>query len=163
MKRLLLALAITASASLHSPLLSAANPVWQENKTEAEYSIDVYHSPTCGCCKAWIEHLEDHNFKVNSIEMHDVSPIKQRLGVPPQGASCHTAVVNGLVVEGHVPAQDIKTLLDKSDSNIRLLTVPGMPSGGPGMDHEGARKDDFEVFAVSKDNKVSTYNHYKDY
>lgn len=141
----------------------AANPVWEEDKTESVYEIDVYHSPTCGCCKGWIEHLEDHNFSVNSIEMHDVSPIKQKLGVPAQGASCHTAVVNGLVVEGHVPAQDIKTLLNQKTHNTRLLTVPGMPSGGPGMDMPGARKDAFKVYAVSKQDEVSTYNDYESY
>ena len=160
-KWLCFAAALTLSISISS--VQAANPVWEENRTESVYAIDVYHSPTCGCCKGWIEHLEDHNFSVNSIEMHDVSPIKQKLGVPAQGASCHTAVVNGLVVEGHVPAQDIKTLLNQKTHNTRLLTVPGMPSGGPGMDMPGARKDAFKVYAVSDQDEVSTYNEYEDY
>lgn len=140
----------------------AANPIWQEGKTDLAYDIQVYHSPTCGCCKGWVDHLKDHHFKVESIEMHDVTPIKQRFGVPAQGASCHTAVVNGKVIEGHVPAQDIKQLLS-SKSDIRLLAVPGMPSGGPGMDFEGARKDAFKVFAVSEEGRVSTFNHYEQY
>ncbi|MAC48100.1 MAG: copper amine oxidase [Oceanospirillum sp.] len=146
--------------SIHS--VQAAEPVWLEGKTEQSYAIQVYHSPTCGCCKGWVDHLKDHNFKVESIEMHDVTPIKQKLGVPQQGASCHTAVVNGKVIEGHVPAQDIKQLLS-AESDIRLLTVPGMPSGGPGMDYEGARKDAFKVFAVTEQGKVSTFNQYQDY
>jgi hypothetical protein len=140
----------------------AANPIWQEGKTDQTYDIQVYHSPSCGCCKGWIDHLKDHNFKVESIEMHDVTPIKQRFGVPAQGASCHTAVVNGKVIEGHVPAQDIKQLLS-SNSDIRLLAIPGMPSGGPGMDMEGARKDTFKVFAVSEEGKISTFKYYKEY
>ncbi|WP_415896351.1 DUF411 domain-containing protein [Neptuniibacter sp. QD57_21] len=159
MKKLIIGL---VSAVLCMPVF-AADPYWEEGKTDQSYEIDVYHSPTCGCCKEWITHLEQHNFNVNSIEMHDVSPIKQRLGVPAQGASCHTGVVNGLVVEGHVPAQDIKKLLADNSDNIRLLTVPGMPSGGPGMDMEGARKDDFKVYAVSDKNEVSVYSEYADY
>lgn len=142
--------------------VQAADPVWLEGKTDQVYSIKVYHSPSCGCCKGWIDHLEDHNFQVESIEMNDVNPIKQQYGVPQQGASCHTALVNGKVIEGHVPAQDIKTLL-ASQNNIHLLTVPGMPSGGPGMDFDGARKDDFSVYAMDKNGKVSTYNRYEDY
>ena len=161
MKKMIWGLAVSSlciSLSAHS-----ANPVWLEGKTATEYSVDVYHSPTCGCCKGWIEHLEDHNFVVNAIETNDVSPIKQRLGVPPQAASCHTAVVNGIAIEGHVPAQDIKSLLAKQDHNVRLLTVPGMPSGGPGMDMPGARKDQFKVYAVSEENKISVYNSYDNY
>lgn len=150
-------------ASLTSLPAFAENPYWAENKTAQVHSIDVYHSPTCGCCKGWIKHLEAHNFQVKSIEMYDVSPIKQKFGVPPQGASCHTAIVDGLVVEGHVPAQDIKQLLRTKDRDIRLLTVPGMPSGGPGMDMPGAKKDDFEVYAVSEKNEVSIYKSYADY
>jgi len=94
--------------------------------------------------------------------MTDVAPIKQKLGVPQDGASCHTAVVNGKVIEGHVPAQDIKTLL-AADNDIQILTVPGMPSGGPGMDFDGARKDDFSVYALDKNGKVSTYHRYEGY
>lgn len=147
---------------LTSTGLKAADPVWQEGKTDEAYPITVYHSPTCGCCKLWIDHLNEHNFEVKSIEVANVQPIKQRLGVPAQGASCHTAVVNGKVIEGHVPAQDIKRLL-ASENDIRLLTVPAMPSGTPGMDSPGALKQAFNVFAVSNDNKVEIYNSYSDY
>ena len=141
---------------------NAANPVWLEGKTDEAYQITVYRSATCGCCKAWIAHLKDHNFKVSDVVVDDVNPHKQRLGVPAQGASCHTAEVNGKVVEGHVPAQDIKRLLS-SENNIRLLTVPGMPSGGPGMDMPGAAKQPFQVFSVTEDNKVDVYNNYSEY
>ncbi len=154
---LLLALATGSSVSAF-----AANPVWLEGKTDANYDITVYRSASCGCCKGWISHLEDHNFTVNDVVVEDVNSYKEKLGVPPQGASCHTAQVNGKVIEGHVPAQDIKALLAKS-SNIRLLTVPGMPSGGPGMDMEGARQDDFKVYAVSENEEVSIFNEYTRY
>lgn len=140
----------------------SADPFWKQGVTEDRHEITVYRSESCGCCKAWIEHLEDHNFDVKDIKVTTVDPYKQNLGVPVEAASCHTAVVDGVVIEGHVPAQDIKRLLtDKGD--IRLLTVPRMPSGTPGMDSPGAPKNDFKVFAISNDNKVSVYNSYSDY
>jgi len=161
MKKLILS-ALLATLALPVTQVNAANPVWLEGKTEQAYDITVYRSATCGCCKAWISHLKDHNFKVNDVVVADVNPYKQKLGVPQQGASCHTAEVNGKVIEGHVPAQDIKRLLSE-ESNIRLLTVPGMPSGSPGMDMPGATKQGFKVFSVSEDNKVDVYQSYNGY
>jgi hypothetical protein len=148
---------------LGSPLASsAADPVWLQDKTDPVYTIKVYRSATCGCCKGWNEHLRDHGFRIEDVVVDDVSPYKEQLGVPPKGTSCHTAVVNGKVIEGHVPAQDIKALL-ASQSDIRLLTVPGMPSGGPGMDWEGASKDAFKVFAMTEDDQVRVFREYADY
>jgi len=162
MKKTLLSSALLTLVLTAAQSTQAADPVWLEGKTEQSYAIQVYHSPTCGCCKGWVDHLKAHNFKVESIEMHDVTPVKQQFGVPPRGASCHTAVVNGKVIEGHVPAQAIKQLLS-AESDIRLLTVPGMPSGGPGMDYEGARKDAFKVYAVNDEGQVSVFKNYQDY
>ncbi len=141
---------------------NAANPVWQKGKTDEVYEITVYRSASCGCCKGWIEHLQDHNFKVNDVTVDDVTPYKQEYNVPPQAASCHTAQVNGVTIEGHVPAQDIKNVL-AANSDIRLLTVPAMPSGTPGMDMPGAPKDNFKVFSISKDNEIGVFNNYIDY
>lgn len=142
--------------------LWAANPAWLEGKTDASYDITVYRSATCGCCKGWIDHLKDHNFNVTDVTVDDVNKFKQQFNVPSQAASCHTATVNGVTIEGHVPAQDIKRLLaDKAD--IRLLTVPAMPSGTPGMDTPGAPKDEFRVYSVSKDDQVGIYKIYSDY
>ncbi|MDJ0778186.1 MAG: DUF411 domain-containing protein [Gammaproteobacteria bacterium] len=140
----------------------AGDPFWREGMTAERHEITVYRSETCGCCKAWIEHLEEHNFSVNDMTVEDVNAYKLKLKVPPSGASCHTAVVDGVVVEGHVPAQDIKRLLS-SEHNTRLLTVPAMPSGTPGMDMPGAPRQDFKVFAVSEDDEVSVFNSYTDY
>ena len=161
MKKLILT-ALLATLALPVATANAADPVWLEGKTDESYQITVYRSATCGCCKGWIAHLKDHNFQVKDVVVEDVNAHKQRLGVPPKGASCHTAEVNGKVVEGHVPAQDIKRLLS-SENNIRLLTVPGMPSGGPGMDMPGAAKQPFQVFSVTEDNKVNVYNNYSEY
>ena len=142
--------------------LWASNPVWLEGKTADSHEITVYRSSSCGCCKGWIEHLEAHNFAVTDVAVDDVNKFKQQFNVPTQAASCHTAVVDGVVIEGHVPAQDIKRLLaDKGD--IRLLTVPAMPSGTPGMDSAGASKDAFRVYAVSEDDRVDVFQTYSDY
>lgn len=140
----------------------AANPVWLEGKSDTQYQITVYRSASCGCCKGWNDHLLAHNFRVEDVVVDDVEPYKKKFGVPPQGASCHTAVVNGKVIEGHVPAQDIKALLG-SVSDVRMLAVPGMPSGGPGMDWDGARQDAFKVYAVSEDGSVGVFNEYSGY
>lgn len=159
MKKMFLILAGMLSLSLNS---YAENPLWLEGKTQDSYEITVYRSASCGCCKGWISHLKDHNFSVKDVVVNDVNPHKTRLGVPAQAASCHTAEVNGKVIEGHVPAQDIKRLL-ATENDIRLLAVPGMPSGGPGMDMPGAPKNAFTVFSVDSQNQVNSYKQYKDY
>lgn len=142
--------------------LAAANPFWLEGKTGERHEITVYRSASCGCCKSWISHLEDHNFAVKDIVVDDVNRFKSQFGVPPQAASCHTATVNGVTIEGHVPAQDIKRLL-AANHDIRLLTVPAMPSGTPGMDTPGAPKDAFRVFAITHDDEVKVFREYSNY
>ena len=159
MKQIIFILAGLLGLSLNS---YAADPVWLKDKTEQQYEITVYRSASCGCCKGWISHLKDHNFTVEDVVVNDMNSHKTRLGVPPKAASCHTAEVNGKVIEGHVPAQDIKRLL-AVESDIQLLAVPGMPSGGPGMDTAGARKDSFTVFSMDSQRRVSSFNQYADY
>ena len=140
----------------------AGDEFWRQGITDESYQITVYRSETCGCCKDWIKHLREHNFEVSDYSVDNVNAYKQNLKVPPRAASCHTAVVDGVVIEGHVPAQDIKRLLS-SEHNIRLLTVPAMPSGTPGMDMPGAPKQPFKVYAISNDDEVSTFSSYSDY
>lgn len=142
--------------------LAAADPFWLEGKTAERHEITVYRNASCGCCKGWIRHLEDHNFSVTDIVVDDVNRFKSQFGVPPQAASCHTAVVDGVTVEGHVPAQDIKRLL-ADNRGIRLLTVPAMPSGTPGMDGPGAPKDAFRVYSINRDDEVEVFRSYSDY
>ncbi|MGK0399316.1 MAG: hypothetical protein ACJA0I_001618 [Gammaproteobacteria bacterium] len=142
--------------------LWAANSDWLEGKTDDRYEITVYRSATCGCCKAWVSHLKDHNFDVTDITVDDVNKFKQQFNVPTDAASCHTAMVNGVAIEGHVPAQDIKRVL-KEKGTIRLLTVPMMPSGTPGMDMPGAPRNEFKVYSISQDDQVDVYNTYNNY
>src|SRR5437868_2654705 len=96
-------------------------------------SITVFKDPNCGCCKDWVEHLRKHAFKVVAKDTSDVSGIKRSGRVPPQLVSCHTAFVNGYVIEGHVPAADIRRLL-KEKPKVAGLAVAGMPAGSPGME-----------------------------
>ncbi|OFZ96511.1 MAG: hypothetical protein A2Z64_10500 [Betaproteobacteria bacterium RIFCSPLOWO2_02_67_12] len=95
--------------------------------------VTVYKSPTCGCCGDWVKHLRANGFRLEVHDLGDVSPIRRRYGVPGKLASCHTAVVAGYAIEGHVPAADIKRLLRERPKVIGLA-VPGMVIGSPGME-----------------------------
>ncbi|MFZ5555714.1 MAG: DUF411 domain-containing protein [Pseudomonadota bacterium] len=123
-------LVVAAALALGSPAVFAAP------------TVDVYKSPQCGCCGKWIEHMKQSGFEVIVHDIGDTSAIKARHGVPQDLASCHTATIEGYVVEGHVPAQDVKRLLAEKPK-AKGLAVPGMPAGSPGM--EGARKDPFDT------------------
>ncbi len=109
--------------------------------------VTVYKSPTCGCCRKWVKHMESNGFKVISKNLKNLDSIKKRFGIKRSFQSCHTAKIGNYVVEGHVPAEDVKRLL-KQKSAIDGLAVPGMPMGSPGM--EGHRKDNYEVLAINK-------------
>ncbi len=120
--------------------------------------ITVYKSPTCGCCKKWISHLRENGFSVTAKDVADMRPIKQKYGVPPKLSSCHTAVVDGYVIEGHVPAADIRRLLD-SRAPLWGLTVPGMPIGSPGME-QGPRREPYGVLSIDRKGEVDVYSLY---
>jgi hypothetical protein len=121
-------------------------------------AIDVYKSPTCGCCNKWIDHLKANGFAVRSHDTDDVVQHKVRLGVPSGYGSCHTAEIDGYLVEGHVPAGEIRRLL-KEKPRARGLVVPAMPAGSPGME-AGSRKDPYKVFLVNRDGSIRTYAQY---
>jgi hypothetical protein len=120
--------------------------------------IDVYKSPTCGCCTNWIDHLKANGFTVRSYDTTDVARHKARLGIPAGYDSCHTAEVGGYVIEGHVPAKDIKRLL-REKPQARGLTVPGMPIGSPGME-QGGHKDPYEVILLDENGAPRVYSRY---
>lgn len=110
--------------------------------------IDVHRDASCGCCTAWIEHLEANGFTVNDHVEPDMAAVKQRLGVPYRLGSCHTGVIDGKFVEGHVPAQDILAL--RASKDLLGAAVPGMPAGSPGMEM-GGRQDAYQVIGLSRD------------
>ena len=123
--------------------------------------VDVWKSPTCGCCRDWIEHLEESGFTVRA---HDTgnNVVRQRLGMPSRYASCHTARISGYVVEGHVPASDVIRLLKVQPDAIGIA-VPQMPVGSPGMDgpiYRG-RVDPYDVLLVAKDGSATVFQSYR--
>ncbi|MEX0600353.1 MAG: DUF411 domain-containing protein [Rhodothermales bacterium] len=117
-------------------------------------SVTVYKSPTCGCCSKWVDHLEASGFTVNAIDTDEGALIKARYGVPGDLRSCHTALVDGYVIEGHVPAEEIKRMLAE-DAEMAGLAVPGMPMGSPGM--EGPRSEAYDILAFQKDGSRAVY------
>lgn len=110
-------------------------------------AITVYKDPNCGCCKSWMDHLTKHGFRVTARDTRDMSSVKENFGVKSDLQSCHTGVVQGYVIEGHVPAADIARLL-KERPKIAGLAVPGMPVGSPGM--EGGTPEKYSVIAFDK-------------
>jgi hypothetical protein len=128
-----------------------------ENQQANLKSITVYKSPTCGCCTKWVSHLEESGFTVEAINRNDMESVKSEAGVPHQLGSCHTAFIDGYVIEGHVPAGDIKRLLEEKP-DVAGLTVPGMPMGSPGM--EGPRQDSYDVLTFSESGETEVFNRY---
>ncbi len=123
---------------------------------KAGYSqITVYKSPTCRCCGKWIKHLEKNGFNVQAYNRENMSGLKREMGIEPKYQSCHTAMVDGYYIEGHVPADDIKRLLTEKPEAAGL-TVPGMPKGSPGMEVGG--KDPYSVLLVNKEGKQEVYS-----
>ncbi|MFZ5656213.1 MAG: DUF411 domain-containing protein [Pseudomonadota bacterium] len=116
----------------------------------------VHKSPSCGCCGLWVEHMRQAGFEVQVHDTDELEPIKKRLGVPLGKGSCHTAEVGGLVVEGHVPAADIKRLLAANDG-ARGLVLPGMPAGSPGMEMPDGRVQRYTVEKVSADGSTTPF------
>jgi hypothetical protein len=138
-KMLMLTAASTASAATGA---SAA----------AKRVIQVSKDPNCGCCSGWVEHLRSNGFTATVVDAADMQAVKQRLGVPAEFASCHTAEIAGYVIAGHVPAYAINRLLAEKPQ-ARGLAVPGMPIGSPGM--EGGTPEAYEVILFGKDHPVS--------
>jgi hypothetical protein len=121
--------------------------------------VRAYMSPTCGCCSLWVEHLEENGFEVERVYRDDMRVVKQSFGITDRLVSCHTAIVNGYVVEGHVPAADIRRLLAEAPDGIRGLAVPGMPIGSPGMEVDD-RVDPYDVLAIGADGSVEVFASY---
>jgi len=118
-------------------------------------AITVYKSPTCGCCTAWVDHMKANGFAVTVRDMDNVAPIKADAGVPGRLQSCHTAIVQGYAIEGHVPADLVKKLLAEKPK-VAGLAVPGMPIGSPGME-QGNTKQPYEVLTFDAQGRSTVY------
>jgi hypothetical protein len=122
-------------------------------------TVSVYRSPSCSCCTKWVDHLKEAGFSVEMHEVDDVTPIKRVNGLPPQLASCHTALVGGYLVEGHVPAADVKRLLAEKPK-LAGLAVPEMPIGSPGMEVPGRQPEPYDVLAFDAEGRIEVFQHY---
>lgn len=139
-------------------IISALAGFILSQKVSAEAEMTVYKSPTCGCCTKWIKHMEENGFKVNAVDVLEMNIVKEKYGINRELASCHTAVIEGYVIEGHVPAVDVKRLLSEKPDVVGL-SVPGMPAGSPGMEMSD-RVDRYSVIAISKDGDTEVFNQY---
>ena len=123
-------------------------------KDAGALEVTVYKSPTCGCCSKWIAHLEANGFKVNAHDVADLTQIKLEHGIRRELTACHTALVDGYVIEGHVPAEDIQRLLQERPDVVGLA-VPGMPMGSPGM--EGPTSKPYDVLTFDRNGNTTVF------
>ncbi len=125
---------------------------------EGTPSVEVWKSPNCGCCIDWVEHLQENGFtvKTNDTEQSTLDQIKRMAGITDKLSSCHTGKIDGYVLEGHVPASDVKRLLAERP-DAKGLTVPGMPIGSPGMEVDGQPAEPFDVLLVKKDGTTEVF------
>lgn len=142
-------------AALLMPFAALAAPPQKQR-------IDVWKSPYCGCCKDWVVHLEAEGFTVVTHEVDDLDAARRRLGMPARYASCHTARAGRYLLEGHVPAREIRRLLVEKPMAIGLA-VPGMPVGSPGMDGPayGGRRDPYDVLLVQGESAARVFAAYR--
>ncbi len=159
-RRAWLHLAASAMAFAAMPCLARAATATAAPPASNAPQMEVWKDPNCGCCNDWVEHLRAAGFRV-SVQDSGNAAVRQRLGLPPRLGSCHTALVGGYLVEGHVPAADVQRLLRDKPQALGLA-VPGMPIGSPGMDGAvyGGRRDAYDVLLVARDGSSSVFTHY---
>jgi len=122
--------------------------------------VIMYKNPSCGCCGAWAKHMRGAGFVVKEMPREDMAAVKEKYGISADLASCHTAIVDGYVIEGHVPASDVQRLLQERPQIVGL-TAPGMPMQSPGMQAEGIPPKHYSVLAFDKQGKVKVYHRYE--
>jgi hypothetical protein len=150
-RRLMMLCAALAGGSIlyPAPALSDAD------ETASAPHVEVFKTPACGCCTKWARHLEENGFDIQITETNDLAKLKRRHGVPDDSHTCHTAVVEGYTIEGHVPAADIQRLLAERP-DVTGLVVPGMPQGSPGM--ESPTPQPYTVFTFDESGRKAVYS-----
>lgn len=137
-------------------LLSTSAPVWAHADGT---SITILRSASCSCCTQWEDHIAAAGFAINDVVTDEMDQVKQQLDIPDELTSCHTALVENYVVEGHVPARSIQRLL-KERPDIKGITAPGMPMGSPGMDGPGISPEAFDVLAIRADGGTPVFDRF---
>jgi len=147
------------SVAVNTQIASTTKHIqYKQTALKATVPATVYRSPDCSCCGGWIDHLKAQGFEVKDFPTPEIEGVKQKYNVPANLTSCHTAIIDGYVIEGHVPADDIKRLLQEKP-NWLGLSVPQMPMGTPGMEI-GNQKDPFTVFSFDRKSRVAVFNDY---
>jgi hypothetical protein len=155
-RRIVPTIALAVSATLGSASWAVAHSHADADEARgAPIRMTVFKDPNCGCCKSWVDYMRKHGFEVTVRDTSDVAGVKRTARLPDRLASCHTAFVNGYVVEGHVPAEDVQRMLDQKP-RIAGIATPGMPAGSPGMEVPD-RKDAYDVIAFKRDGSTSVY------
>lgn len=143
---------------LAAGLITALATSYNAFAGEDSLTIEVYKSPSCGCCGDWVDHLKENGFEVDVTNTNDMNQIKRDAGLTPQLSSCHTAFIGDYVIEGHVPATDIQRLMETTPQ-AHGLTVPGMPIGSPGMEM-GDRQDAYQVLLFNEAGQTRVFTEY---
>lgn len=148
--------AVTAdnNGTTEAPATVASNASLPATADSGGIAMTVYKDPNCGCCAKWVDHAKAHGFTVTTMDMPNLSMVKQKYGISPEIQSCHTAVVGDYAFEGHVPADVILKML-KEKPSISGLAVPGMPVGSPGM--EGASKERYDILTFDRAGRTTVY------
>jgi hypothetical protein len=143
-------------AGLFATVVIISMTAWHQQAV----TMQVYKTPSCGCCGQWVEHLRVLGFIVKTSDVDSIAKVRERHGVPKQLASCHTAIAGEYVIEGHVPAADIQRLLKERPSVIGI-SVPGMPIGSPGMEVQGSRVQPYDVIAFDKAARTRVFSSHR--
>ncbi|NJK80602.1 MAG: DUF411 domain-containing protein [Chloroflexaceae bacterium] len=122
-------------------------------------TMTVYKSPSCGCCTNWIGYVEEHGYTVTVEEVPDLAPVKTQYNIPPTVQSCHTALIDGYIIEGHVPVEDIERLLTERPDVVGIA-VPGMPVGSPGMEVASSTPQPFNVMTFDRAGATEVFSSY---
>ena len=141
-------------------LLAAATSVSGsalQRQTTAGPTVQVYKDPTCGCCENWVKHLQANGFTTRVMDVSNMADLKAKHGIPGKAQSCHTALVDGYVLEGHVPAADVRRLL-KERPAVAGLAVPGMPIGSPGMEVPSMKPMPYDVVSFDRQGQLRVYS-----
>ena len=156
-RRRFLSQTLLAGAVVSLPAVLRAQGSAQGRTATPLPPLTVYKSASCGCCRAWVDHMRGAGFTVRTVDTEDLGRVKGELGVPDALQSCHTAVIGAFLVEGHVPAADVKRLLAQKPA-VRGLAVPGMPIGSPGMEQGDPKDyDRYEVMAFTAQGRTSVF------
>lgn len=138
-------------------LLAGASMTLPQAALAALPPVTVYKDPNCGCCDAWVTHLRRAGFSATVVQQPDLAPLRRKLRVPDAALSCHTAVVGGYFVEGHVPAADVKRLLASKPAAYGIA-APGMPIGSPGMESPDGTREAYDVLLVGRDGRTRVFS-----